>query len=49
MPFFMGFNEEAICRVVPSCVGEEGEKYEPISCGEWRRERFRLTRIKKGE
>lgn len=49
MPFFMGLNEEAICRIVPSCVGEEGEKHAPISCGEWWAERFRLTRVKKGE
>jgi isopenicillin N synthase-like dioxygenase len=47
MPFFMGFNEDAVCRVVPSCVGEEGEKYGPISCGEWRRQRFTLARVKR--
>ncbi|KAL4942401.1 hypothetical protein BDV06DRAFT_164353 [Aspergillus oleicola] len=44
MPFFLGFNPESVCRVVPTCV-KEGEKplYEPISCGEWHRARLALA------
>ncbi|KOC12643.1 hypothetical protein AFLA70_130g002651 [Aspergillus flavus AF70] len=35
MPFFLGFNPEAVCKVVPSCVDDEHPPlYEPISCGE---------------
>ncbi|EIT75475.1 isopenicillin N [Aspergillus oryzae 100-8] len=35
MPFFFGFNPEAVCKVVPSCVDDEHPPlYEPISCGE---------------
>ena len=35
MPFFFGFNADAVCKVVPTCVREgEQVKYEPISCGE---------------
>ncbi|PWY66722.1 Clavaminate synthase-like protein [Aspergillus heteromorphus CBS 117.55] len=35
MPFFLGFNPESVCRVLPSCVDEEHPAlYEPISCGE---------------
>ncbi|KAE8345669.1 hypothetical protein BDV24DRAFT_159529 [Aspergillus arachidicola] len=35
MPFFFGFNPEAICKVVPSCMDDEHPPlYEPISCGE---------------
>ncbi|KAE8317192.1 hypothetical protein BDV41DRAFT_561769 [Aspergillus transmontanensis] len=35
MPFFFGFNPEAVCKVVPSCVDDEYPPlYEPISCGE---------------
>jgi isopenicillin N synthase-like dioxygenase len=34
MPFFLGFNPEAICEVVPSCFDESNPaRYEPISCG----------------
>ncbi|KAJ5584452.1 uncharacterized protein N7459_004252 [Penicillium hispanicum] len=34
MPFFLGFNPDSICRVVPSCVDEDHPAlYEPISCG----------------
>ncbi|OOF91756.1 hypothetical protein ASPCADRAFT_56492 [Aspergillus carbonarius ITEM 5010] len=35
MPFFLGFNPESVCKVVPSCV-DEGHPalYEPISCGQ---------------
>lgn len=44
MPFFFGFNADAVCEVVPSCIGEGSPaKYEPISCGEWRRMRFALA------
>ncbi|KAJ8111683.1 hypothetical protein OPT61_g5784 [Boeremia exigua] len=43
MPFFFGFNADGICEVVPSCVDDKNPaKYEPISCGEWRRQRFAL-------
>jgi isopenicillin N synthase-like dioxygenase len=35
MPFFLGFNPEARCEVVSTCVDEEHPAlYEPISCGE---------------
>ncbi|KAL2817909.1 2OG-Fe(II) oxygenase superfamily protein [Aspergillus cavernicola] len=46
MPFFLGFNPESVCRVVPTCVGEgRGGRalYEPISCGEWHRARLALA------
>lgn len=44
MPFFFGFNADAMCEVVPTCIREgEVAKYEPISCGEWRRQRFALA------
>ncbi|KAK9799919.1 hypothetical protein SCARD494_01712 [Seiridium cardinale] len=34
MPFFLGFNPEAVCEVVPTCVDEDHPAlYEPISCG----------------
>jgi isopenicillin N synthase-like dioxygenase len=37
MPFFLGFNPEAICEVVPTCVDEDHPAlYEPISCGKVR-------------
>ncbi|KAE8142795.1 Clavaminate synthase-like protein [Aspergillus pseudotamarii] len=41
MPFFFGFNPEAVCKVVPSCV-DDGHPplYEPISCGEWHKVRL---------
>ncbi|KAL3480955.1 2OG-Fe(II) oxygenase superfamily protein [Aspergillus californicus] len=35
MPFFLGFNPESVCRVVPSCVDEAHPAlFEPVSCGE---------------
>lgn len=34
MPFFLGFNPEAVCEVVPTCIDEDHPPlYEPISCG----------------
>jgi isopenicillin N synthase-like dioxygenase len=34
MPFFLGFNPEAVCEVVPTCVDEDHPAlYEPISAG----------------
>jgi isopenicillin N synthase-like dioxygenase len=34
MPFFLGFNPDSVCKVVPSCVDEDHPAlYEPISCG----------------
>lgn len=34
MPFFVGFNPEAVCEVAPTCVDEEHPAlFEPISCG----------------
>ncbi|PYH47105.1 isopenicillin N synthase family dioxygenase [Aspergillus saccharolyticus JOP 1030-1] len=44
MPFFLGFNPESVCRVVPSCVDDEHPPlYEPISCGQWHRDRLALA------
>ncbi|KAJ5728281.1 hypothetical protein N7493_004611 [Penicillium malachiteum] len=44
MPFFLGFNPDSICRVVPSCIDEEHPAlYEPITCGEWHRDRLALA------
>ncbi|KAH8649604.1 hypothetical protein BGZ60DRAFT_421938 [Tricladium varicosporioides] len=41
MPFFFGFNYDAECSVLPSCIDDEHPaKYEPISCGKWRELRF---------
>lgn len=35
MPFFFGFDAEAVCEVVPTCVSaERPARYEGISCGE---------------
>ncbi|KAM0370714.1 hypothetical protein ACHAPY_010286 [Fusarium culmorum] len=35
MPFFLGFNPDAVCEVVPTCTdAEHPPLYEPISCGE---------------
>lgn len=35
MPFFLGFNFNEVCGVIPSCASEENPpKYEPISCGD---------------
>ncbi|KAL4884892.1 Clavaminate synthase-like protein [Aspergillus karnatakaensis] len=45
MPFFLGFNPEAVVRVVESCVDEEHPAlFEPLSCGEWHRARLNLAR-----
>lgn len=34
MPFFLGFNPDSVCKVVPSCIDEDHPAlYEPISCG----------------
>lgn len=34
MPFFLGFNPDSVCKVVPSCVDEDHPAlYGPISCG----------------
>ncbi|KAL4907034.1 hypothetical protein BDW74DRAFT_167055 [Aspergillus multicolor] len=44
MPFFLGFNPESVCKVVPTCVSKERPAmYEPISCGEWHRSRLALA------
>ncbi|KAH6646340.1 hypothetical protein BKA67DRAFT_583920 [Truncatella angustata] len=44
MPFFLGFNPEAICEVVPTCIDEDHPAlYEPISCGKWHRDRLTLA------
>lgn len=44
MPFFLGFNPDAVCEVVPTCTdAEHPPLYEPISCGEWRNSRLRLA------
>lgn len=35
MPFFVGFNPEAVCEVAPTCVDEQHPAmFEPIECGE---------------
>ena len=35
MPFFLGFNPEAVCSVVPTCIDEDHPAlYSPISCGQ---------------
>ncbi|KAJ5539828.1 hypothetical protein N7513_008160 [Penicillium frequentans] len=44
MPFFLGFNPDSVCRVVPTCVDEEHPAlYEPVSCGKWHRDRLALS------
>ncbi|KAE8352407.1 2OG-Fe(II) oxygenase superfamily protein [Aspergillus coremiiformis] len=44
MPFFLGFNPESVCRVVPSCIDKDHPAlYEPISCGKWHRDRLALA------
>ncbi|KAJ5916539.1 hypothetical protein N7504_000554 [Penicillium tannophilum] len=44
MPFFLGFNPDSVCRVVPTCVDEEHPAlYEPVSCGKWHRDRLSLS------
>ncbi|OIW35715.1 2OG-Fe(II) oxygenase [Coniochaeta ligniaria NRRL 30616] len=46
MPFFFGFNFNETCGVLPSCIDEEHPaKYEPISCEEWVRLRFKATNM----
>ncbi|ETS83097.1 hypothetical protein PFICI_04973 [Pestalotiopsis fici W106-1] len=48
MPFFLGFNPEAVCEVVPTCIDEDHPPlYEPISCGKWHSDR--LTLAQKGK
>ncbi|KAJ5861636.1 uncharacterized protein N7529_008946 [Penicillium soppii] len=47
MPFFLGFNPDSVCKVVPSCVDEAHPAlYEPISCGQWHRKRLELATVK---
>ncbi|CAL5872080.1 uncharacterized protein PFLUO_LOCUS6337 [Penicillium psychrofluorescens] len=49
MPFFLGFNFNEICGVLPSCVDDEyPAKYEPISCSEWVHLRFKATNLEGG-
>lgn len=44
MPFFLGFNPEAVCEVVPTCIDEDHPPlYEPISCGKWHSDRLTLA------
>jgi isopenicillin N synthase-like dioxygenase len=44
MPFFLGFNPDAVCEVVPTCTdAEHPPLYEPISCGQWRNSRLKLA------
>ncbi|KAK4862065.1 hypothetical protein LT330_003203 [Penicillium expansum] len=44
MPFFLGFNPDSVCKVVPSCVDEDHPAlYGPISCGKWHRNRLELA------
>ncbi|KAM0226681.1 hypothetical protein ACHAPO_012161 [Fusarium lateritium] len=44
MPFFLGFNPDAVCEVVPTCTdADHPPLYEPISCGQWRNSRLRLA------
>ncbi|RGP62923.1 1-aminocyclopropane-1-carboxylate oxidase [Fusarium sporotrichioides] len=44
MPFFLGFNPDAVCEVVPTCTDDEHPPlYEPISCGKWRDSRLKLA------
>ncbi|KAM0232850.1 hypothetical protein ACHAP5_010615 [Fusarium lateritium] len=44
MPFFLGFNPDAVCEVVPTCTDEDHPPlYEPISCGKWRDSRLKLA------
>ncbi|KAF2008763.1 Clavaminate synthase-like protein [Aaosphaeria arxii CBS 175.79] len=48
MPFFLGFNADSVCSVVPTCVDEEHPPlYEPISCGKWHHDRLALASLKK--
>ncbi|KAJ5287613.1 hypothetical protein N7478_003299 [Penicillium angulare] len=47
MPFFLGFNPDSVCQVVPSCIDEEHPAlYEPITCGKWHRDRMALAQGK---
>ncbi|KAJ5793600.1 hypothetical protein N7457_000199 [Penicillium paradoxum] len=44
MPFFLGFNPDSVCKVVPSCIDEAHPAlYEPISSGKWYRDRLDLA------
>lgn len=48
MPFFLGFNPEAVCEVVPTCIDEDHPPlYEPISCGKWHKDRLTLAQTGK--
>lgn len=45
MPFFLGFNFNETCSVLPTCTDENNPpKYEPIFCGEVRREHSLILR-----
>ncbi|KAJ5094078.1 hypothetical protein N7456_009939 [Penicillium angulare] len=47
MPFFLGFNPDSVCQVVPSCIDDEHPAlYEPITCGKWHRDRMALAQGK---
>ncbi|KAH8690451.1 hypothetical protein BGW36DRAFT_439553 [Talaromyces proteolyticus] len=49
MPFFLGFNFNETCGVLPSCVdSDHPAKYEPISCSEWVHLRFKATNLERG-
>ncbi|KAL2202657.1 Clavaminate synthase-like protein [Sarocladium strictum] len=44
MPFFLGFNPDAVCEVVPTCTDTDHPPlYGPISCGKWRDTRLKLA------
>ncbi|KAJ5827057.1 Oxoglutarate/iron-dependent dioxygenase [Penicillium robsamsonii] len=44
MPFFLGFNPDSVCQVVPSCIDEAHPAlYGPVSCGKWHRNRLELA------
>lgn len=47
MPFFFGFNYDAECAVVPTCIdAAHPARYAPISCGKWRDERMALASVR---
>lgn len=33
--YFCNINMDAIVECIPTCAGEEGAKYEPITAGDW--------------
>ncbi|OQE41272.1 hypothetical protein PENCOP_c005G08134 [Penicillium coprophilum] len=44
MPFFLGFNPDSVCEVVPSCIDEAHPAlYGPVSSGKWHRNRLELA------